>query len=77
MKTEYKKLIYLAYGQSLALERLKACVYLFDSFLNKKATPENLTQENIRWFADRIKKESNAINKDNNRILEIVEDLKG
>ena len=77
MKTEYKKLIYLAYGQSLALERISAYVHLFDSYLNKYVNTKDFTEENIRWFVDRIKKESKVLNKDNNRILEIVENLKG
>ena len=35
MKDTYKKLMFIAYGQSLALDRMYIFLTMFDDFLNK------------------------------------------
>lgn len=76
MKIAYKKLMHVACGQSLALGRLEAYLGIFNEFITKYANTEQLNEENIRGFLKSFKKETKSVIKDNNRIIDIAEDLK-
>ena len=47
MKITYRKLMHVACGQSLALERLEAYLKIFDMYITKYANTEKLNEENI------------------------------
>lgn len=76
MKITYKKLMHVACGQSLALERLEAYLGIFNEFITKYANTEKLNEENIRDFLKMFKKETKIAIRDNNRLIEITDDLK-
>ena len=76
MKITYKKLMHVACGQSLALERLEAYLKIFDMYITKYANTEKLNEENIRVFLKSFKKETKIAIKENNRLIEITDDLK-
>ena len=76
MKITYKKLMHVACGQSLALERLEAYLKIFDMYITKYANTEKLNEENIRGFLKSFKKETKIAIRDNNRLIEITDDLK-
>ena len=75
MKIAYKKLMHVACGQSLALGRLEAYLGIFDMYITKYANTEKLNEENIRGFLKSFKKETKIAIKENNRIIDITEDL--
>lgn len=76
MKITYKKLMHVACGQSLALERLETYLKIFDMYITKYANTEKLNEENIRGFLKSFKKETKIAIRDNNRLIEITDDLK-
>ena len=76
MKITYKKLMHVACGQSLALERLEAYLKIFDMYITKYANTEKLNEENIRGFLKSFKKETKIAIRDNNRLIEITDDFK-
>ena len=76
MKITYRKLMHVACGQSLALERLEAYLKIFDMYITKYANTEKLNEENIRGFLKSFKKETKIAIRDNNRLIEITDDLK-
>ena len=76
MKITYRKLMHVACGQSLALERLETYLKIFDMYITKYANTEKLNEENIRGFLKSFKKETKIAIKENNRIIDITEDLK-
>ena len=76
MKITYRKLMHDACGQSLALERLEAYLKIFDMYITKYANTEKLNEENIRGFLKSFKKETKIAIRDNNRLIEITDDLK-
>ena len=76
MKNTNKKLMHVACGQSLALGRLEAYLGIFNEFITKYANTEQLNEENIRGFLKSFKKETKIAIKENNRIIDITEDLK-
>ena len=76
MKITYRKLMHVACGQSLALERLEAYLGIFTEFITKYAYTEQLNEENIRNFLKSFKKETKIAIRDNNRLIEITDDLK-
>lgn len=76
MKVPYKKLMHVACGQSLALGRLEAYLGIFDKYITKYANTEKLNEENIRGFLKSFKKETKIAIRDNNRLIEITDDLK-
>lgn len=76
MKITYKKLMHVACGQSLALGRLEAYLGIFDMYITKYANTEKLNEENIRGFLKSFKKETKIAIRDNNRLIEITDDLK-
>lgn len=76
MKITYKKLMHVACGQSLALERLEAYLGIFDMYITKYANTEKLNEENIKGFIKSFKKETKIAIRDNNRLIEITDDLK-
>lgn len=76
MKLIYKQLMHVACGQSLALGRLEAYLGIFDMYITKYANTEKLNEENIRGFLKSFKKETKIAIKENNRIIDITEDLK-
>ena len=76
MKITYRKLMHVACGQSLALGRLEVYLDIFNEFITKYANTEQLNEENIRGFLKSFKKETKSVIKDNNRIIDIAEDLK-
>lgn len=76
MKITYRKLMHIACGQSLALERLEAYLKIFDMYITKYANTEKLNEENIRDFLKIFKKETKIAIRDNNRLIEITDDLK-
>ena len=76
MKITYKKLMHVACGQSLALKRLEAYLGIFNEFITKYANTEQLNEENIRNFLKSFKKETKIAIRDNNRLIEITDDLK-
>ena len=76
MKETYKKLMHVACGQSLALERMDIFLNMFDEFLNKYASTEQFNEGNIRHYVKILKKETKLAIKDNNRIIDVAEDLK-
>ena len=76
MKITYKKLMHVACGQSLALGRLEAYLGIFNEFITKYANTEQLNEENIRGFLKSFKKETKIAIRDNNRLIEITDDLK-
>ena len=76
MKITYKKLMHVACGQSLVLERLEAYLKIFDMYITKYANTEKLNEENIRDFLKIFKKETKIAIKENGRIIDITEDLK-
>ena len=76
MKITYRKLMHVTCGQSLALERLEAYLKIFDMYITKYANTEKLNEENIRGFLKSFKKETKIAIKENNRIIDITEDLK-
>ena len=76
MKITYRKLMHVACGQSLALERLEAYLGIFNEFITKYANTEQLNEENIRNFLRSFKKETKIAIRDNNRLIEITDDLK-
>ena len=76
MKITYKKLMHVACGQGLALERLEAYLGIFNEFITKYANTEQLNEENIRNFLKSWKKETKIAVRDNNRLIEITDDLK-
>lgn len=76
MKDTYKKLMFIAYGQSLALDRMYIFLTMFDDFLNKYTNTDQFNEENIRFYLKRLEKETKLVIKDNNRIIAVAEDLK-
>lgn len=76
MKITYRKLMHVACGQSLALGRLEAYLGIFDMYITKYANTEKLNEENIRGFLKSFKKETKIAIRDNNRLIEITDDLK-
>ena len=76
MKITYRKLMHVACGQSLALERLEAYLGIFNEFISKYANTEQLNEENTRNFLKSFKKETKIAIRDNNRLIEITDDLK-
>ena len=76
MKITYRKLMHVACGQSLALGRLEAYLAIFNEFITKYANTEQLNEENIRNFLKSFKKETKIAIRDNNRLIEITDDLK-
>lgn len=76
MKITYKKLMHVACGQSLALERLEAYLKIFDSYIDKYENTDKFNAENVRGFVRSFKKEAKIAIKENNRIIDITEDLK-
>ena len=74
MKITYRKLMHVACGQSLALERLECYLGIFDKYITKYANTEKLNEENIRGFLKMFKKETKAAIKENNRIIDVAED---
>ena len=76
MKITYRKLMHVACGQSLALERLEAYLKIFDMYITKYANTEKLNEENIKGFIKSFKKETKIAIRDNNRLIEITDDLK-
>ena len=76
MKITYKKLMHVACGQSLALERLEAYLKIFDSYIDKYENTDKFNAENVRGFLKSCKKETKIAIKENNRIIDVAEDLK-
>ena len=76
MKITYRKLMHVACGQSLALERLEAYLKIFDSYIDKYENTDKFNAENVRGFVRSFKKETKIAIKDNNRIIDVAEDLK-
>ena len=76
MKITYRKLMHVACGQSLALERLEAYLKIFDSYIDKYENTDKFNAENIRGFLKSFKKETKIAIRDNNRLIEITDDLK-
>ena len=76
MKITYKKLMHIACGQSLALERLEAYLKIFDSYIDKYENTDKFNAENVRGFLKSFKKETKIAIKENNRIIDVAEDLK-
>ena len=76
MKITYRKLMHVACGQSLALGRLEVYLGIFNEFITKYANTEKLNEENIRDFLKMFKKETKIAIRENNRIIDITEDLK-
>ena len=76
MKITYKKLMHVACGQSLALERLEAYLKIFDSYIDKYEITDKFNAENVRGFLKSFKKETKIAIKENNRIIDVAEDLK-
>ena len=76
MKITYRKLMHAACGQSLALERLEAYLKIFDSYIDKYENTDKFSAENVRGFLKSFKKETKIAIKENNRIIDITEDLK-
>ena len=76
MKITYKKLMHVACGQSMALERLEAYLKIFDSYIDKYENTDKFNAENVRGFLKSFKKETKIAIKDNNRIIDVAEDLK-
>ena len=68
--------MHVACGQSLALERLETYLKIFDMYITKYANTEKLNEENIRGFLKSFKKETKIAIRDNNRLIEITDDLK-
>ena len=68
--------MHVACGQSLALGRLEAYLGIFDMYITKYANTEKLNEENIRGFLKSFKKETKIAIRDNNRLIEITDDLK-
>ena len=51
MKITYKKLMHVACGQSLALERLEAYLKIFDSYIDKYENTDKFNAENeLNWW---------------------------
>ena len=76
MKITYRKLMHVACGQSLALERLEAYLKIFDNYIDKYENTDKFNAENVRGFLKSFKKETKIAIKENNRIIDITEDLK-
>ena len=76
MKITYRKLMHVACGQSLALGRLEAYLGIFDEYITKYSNTKKLNEENIRGFLKMFKKETKIAIRDNNRLIEITDDLK-
>ena len=57
MKITYRKLMHVACGQSLALERLEAYLKIFDSYIDKYENTDKFNAENVRGFLKSFKKE--------------------
>ena len=76
MKITYRKLMHVACGQSLALERLEAYLKIFDSYIDKYENTDKFNAENVRGFLKSFKKETKIAIRDNNRLIEITDDLK-
>ena len=76
MKITYRKLMHVACGQSLALERLETYLKIFDSYIDKYENTDKFNAENVRGFLKSFKKETKIAIKENNRIIDITEDLK-
>ena len=76
MKITYRKLMHVACGQSLALERLEAYLKIFDSYIDKYENTDKFNAENVRDFLKSFKKETKIAIKENNRIIDVAEDLK-
>ena len=68
--------MHVACGQSLALERLEAYLKIFDSYIDKYENTDKFNAENVRGFLKSFKKETKIAIKDNNRIIDVAEDLK-
>ena len=68
--------MHVACGQSLALGRLEVYLDIFNEFITKYDNTEQLNEENIRGFLKMFKKETKSAIKDNNRIIDVAEDLK-
>lgn len=77
MKMTYRKLMYIACGQSLALSRVKAYLIMFEDFLNRFADTDDFNEDNIRILVNNLIKETKKVTKSNNEIIEFVEELKG
>lgn len=76
MKITYRKLMHVACGQSLALERLEAYLKIFDSYIDKYENTDKFNAENVRGFLKSFTKETKIAIKENNRIIDVAEDLK-
>ena len=76
MKITYRKLMHVACGQSLALGRLEAYLKIFDSYIDKYENTDKFNAENVRGFLKSFKKETKIAIKENNRIIDVAEDLK-
>ena len=76
MKITYRKLMHVACGQSLALERLETYLKIFDSYIDKYENTDKFNAENVRGFLKSFKKETKIAIKENNRIIDVAEDLK-
>ena len=76
MKITYRKLMHVACGQSLALERLETYLKIFDSYIDKYENTDKFNAENVRGFLKSFKKETKIAIRDNNRLIEITDDLK-
>ena len=76
MKITYKKLMHIACGQSLAHARLEAYLKIFDSYIDKYENTDKFNAENVRGFLKSFKKETKIAIRENNRIIDITEDLK-
>ena len=68
--------MHVACGQSLALERLEAYLKIFDSYIDKYENTDKFNAENVRGFLHNIRKEAKVAIRDNNRLIEITDDLK-
>ena len=76
MKITYRKLMHVACGKILAVERLEAYLKIFDSYIDKYENTDKFNAENVRGFLKSFKKETKIAIKENNRIIDITEDLK-
>lgn len=76
MKLIYKQLMHVACGQSLTLEKLDIYLKIFDSYIDKYENTDKFNAENVREFVRSFKRETKAAIRDNNRLIEITDDLK-
>lgn len=76
MKLIYKQLMHVACGQSIALEKLDTYLNLFDSYITKYENTDDFNEENVRGFLHSIRKATKTAIKDNNKLIELTDDLK-